>query len=322
MLSLKVTWSSSHAGQDVNVALITGGEMVCDLSMGCFLFHLKMLESVILPAYKGSTFHGGFSHALTAISPGSRKIFFPDKAGQTNPFILIPPLTRQRKIARGEALQAGIILFGSALHWFPVIFTALEYLGRELGLGSGNGKYTIEAIEELSADSRIELFAAGKWRNQWQGTTLSEIVMLNADMESTQIHLHSLTGLRLKHKGALQRTPPPFWLFFERLLGRLNSLIAFYGEGQPLPPEKKKELLLAANAVSLDNAATTARWYEWQRPPKAGRQTMNFGSLQGTLVYSGYITPFLPWLLAGQWTGIGGKTSFGLGLYNLENRKR
>ncbi len=292
--------------------------MAYDLSIGCFLFRLKMQESVTLPVYKGSTFHGGFSHALTAISLNSRKIFFPGKQGQTNPFVFIPPLTAQRKIAQGELLQVGIILFGYSLDWFSTVFNALEYLGSTLGLGLSCGKYIVDSVEELGPKGVIPLFAKGEWLNRWRGTTISEMAIPNTEIEINQVYIRTLTGIRIKNKGALQRIPPPFWLFFERLIGRLNSLITLYGEGEPLPPDKKRELLLAANAVSLNSVATDARWQEWQRPPKTGRQTMNFGSLQGTLVYSGCITPFLPWLAAGQWTGIGGKTSFGLGLYQLE----
>jgi CRISPR/Cas system endoribonuclease Cas6 (RAMP superfamily) len=45
---------------------------------------------------------------------------------------------------------------------------------------------------------------------------------------------------------------------------------------------------------------------------------MSFGGLLGEIGYAGELAPFIPWLTLGQWTGIGGKTSFGLGLYNLD----
>jgi CRISPR/Cas system endoribonuclease Cas6 (RAMP superfamily) len=45
---------------------------------------------------------------------------------------------------------------------------------------------------------------------------------------------------------------------------------------------------------------------------------MSFGGLLGETVYTGELSPFVPWLALGQWVGVGGKTSFGLGLYQLE----
>ena len=44
---------------------------------------------------------------------------------------------------------------------------------------------------------------------------------------------------------------------------------------------------------------------------------MPFGGLLGETVYRGELAPFIPWLTLGQWIGVGGKTSFGLGLYEL-----
>ncbi len=295
--------------------------MASELYTACFRFHLKMNTPVFLPEYKGSTFHGGFSHALEQVSPQYRKVFFSEHPGKTNPFLLIPPLTTKRHLQPGDSLQVGIIVYG-VTHLFPIIFAALEKLGEKLGIGAGQGKYDLILVEELTTQGERVLFADGTWHRKWQGTALSELFALENGLDVGQVCIRTLTGIRLKNRGALQRTPPPFWLFLDRLLGRLNSLLFFYGEGEIVPVTVKKELLLAANAITLNKTETTACWREWQRPPKNGRQNMSFGSIQGDIVYNGYLTPFLPWLQIGQWIGVGGKTSFGLGLYTLVQGER
>ena len=40
---------------------------------------------------------------------------------------------------------------------------------------------------------------------------------------------------------------------------------------------------------------------------------IKFGGLLGKITYRGDLTPFLPWFALGEWTHIGGKTSFGSG---------
>jgi len=44
---------------------------------------------------------------------------------------------------------------------------------------------------------------------------------------------------------------------------------------------------------------------------------MKFGGLLGTITYAGDLEPFIPYLALGEWIHIGGKTSFGLGKYNI-----
>lgn len=66
-----------------------------------FRFRLSVLSPIDFPSgYKGSTFHGGFGHALKNLSPHFYDLFFnptlPVLGKSLNqlpkPFVLIPPL--------------------------------------------------------------------------------------------------------------------------------------------------------------------------------------------------------------------------------------
>ena len=99
----------------------------------------------------------------------------------------------------------------------------------------------------------------------------------------------------------------------------MNSLAALYGNGALIPASEQTYLMNAARSIRLDADRTTARWQEWYRPAGAHKQKISFGGLLGDLCYKGAMEPFIPWLALGQWTGIGGKTGFGLGLYELRS---
>ena len=131
----------------------------------------------------------------------------------------------------------------------------------------------------------------------------------------SRLRLHHSTRLRLKADNQLLRTAPPFGLLLNRLLGRINALATLYNNGIAITPEEKQHLLNLAETVQIEHS--TLHWQDWQRHSQRTQSTMPFGGLLGETVYRGELAPFMPWLTLGQWVGVGGKTSFGLGLYAL-----
>lgn len=86
-------------------------------SAGRFCFTVSASTPIVLPVYKGATFHGGFGHALNNL-PSSLVQLFQNPVGQKDllkPYIFIPPLDEDCEYAIGEMLQFELILFGSAI---------------------------------------------------------------------------------------------------------------------------------------------------------------------------------------------------------------
>ena len=81
------------------------------------------------PAYKGSTFHGGFGHALKHVSPAFYRYFYPPPgAGDPpKPFVVMPPLDEKSSYAPSERFQFELGLFGTATQHFPICFGALGW---------------------------------------------------------------------------------------------------------------------------------------------------------------------------------------------------
>lgn len=290
--------------------------------LACFEFQLCLTEATELPAYKGASFHGALGQALARIGTNFRDYFYnpsppvhwsDTQQAPPRPYILIPPLDDKTHYAAGDTLNLGIVLYGSAIDYFMIIFAALEHLGEFMGLGKQRGCFRIASIQQLTTHGAKPLYQNRQWLAQAQAMQAEQFF---TDTPSpSRIRLKHSTRLRLKADNELLHTAPPFSLLLNRLLGRINALATLYCGGSIISPEQKQHLLNLAETVQIEHS--TLQWRDWQRHSQRTHSTMPFGGLLGETVYRGELAPFVPWLALGQWVGVGGKTSFGLGLYEL-----
>ncbi len=281
------------------------------LPVAKYLFRLKTKTRIQLASYKGSALHGGFGHALKKISPYYyTNIFEPGQDGaRPKPFVLLPPLDSDETYLPGREFTCELTLLGSAIHDFSICHAALDYLGREMGFGNNRGKFSIEAMETALPVNPMQQ------DNPNQSITGHDIAAARA-LPTNRITLHFPTRLRLKADGHLIRQAPPFQLFFARLLGRLNTLATFYGDGKIAQSELRQELLNLAEHINL--VRDDVHWKDLPRYSGRQKQWMKFGGLLGSVTYEGDLEPFLSCLAVGEWIHVGGKTSFGLGKYVMD----
>ena len=291
--------------------------------MAQFEFEIHLNEAVSLPADKGSCLHGAFGEALARLGLSFRDYFFNPqppphwrsaRQAPPRPYILIPPLTDKTDYAAGESLNFGIVLFGAAIAHFMLVFAAFSHLGEFMGLGPQRGRFRIEQVQQLSAAGAVSLYQQPHWLGEVQ-TLNSQLILSLSPPAVSRINVQHFTRLRLKAENQLLTTPPAFHLLLQRLISRINALAALYGNGVLLEPDEKHALLAEAETVRIESS--TLQWRDWQRYSQRSNSAMPFGGLLGETVYAGELAPFVPWLSLGQWTGVGGKTSFGLGLYEL-----
>ena len=285
---------------------------LANLALAKYRISCRAQEKILLPSYKGSALHGGFGFALKAVSAFYYKKFCQPPSGP-NPYILLPPLDKAEHYPPGHVFSFELTLAGSAAAYFPVCRDALEHLGKQLGFGKNRGKFEIisldSAVPPIADDSLVQnplirgdVIAASRPRT-----------------DSRELTLHFITPLRLKEKDRLLLSPPPFSIFFARLLGRLNSLAIFYGEGAVITPEEKQNLLEKAKTVKIIEDKT--RRQDLARFSTRQKQWMKFDGLMGSLVYGGDFSLFVPFLAVGEWLHVGGKTSFGFGKYVMDAGK-
>jgi hypothetical protein len=262
------------------------------------VFRLEALNTIALPVYKGSTFHGGLGHALKDGLPNPSAFQYFYQPRQHNdwpkPFVLLPPLDDLQTYETGHRFSFEVTLFGEAVKYHPLIKSVVEYWGNNMGLGYNKGKFKIVNTELITPVSKTEK---------------------HNEITST-LKLSFPTRLRLKENNKLKRSPPSFETLMQRLSGRLKTLNKAYGENKDLlMPD---DLLQQAKAIKIEN--TNMHWDDWDRFSGRQKTWMKFGGLIGEISYQGNLSPFLPYLELGEWVYIGGKTSFGLGKYALSDQ--
>ncbi len=112
----------------------------------------------------------------------------------------------------------------------------------------------------------------------------------------------------LKQRGLVVEQPM-FHALWSRACDRITMLRAIYGDG-PLAVDFR-DLRNLAQQVSL----ARHRWLPVQKQRRSSRtgQVHPLGGFLGFAEYEGQLGPFLPYLQAAQWTGIGRQTVWGKG---------
>lgn len=123
-----------------------------------------------------------------------------------------------------------------------------------------------------------------------------------------------VTPTELKAEGAAV-TKPEFGILFARLRDRISALRALYGPG-PLEVDFRGMGQRAA-AVRLTHCDLATHRAE-RRSSRTG-QVHPLGGFTGAADYEGELGEFLPYLRAGQFTGVGRQTVWGKGEIRLVN---
>ena len=268
------------------------------LPISKYRFTLEAVDSITLPTYKGSSFHGGFGHALKQISPTWFKYFYQPKSPRNldlpRPYVILPPLDKLEHYPKGHQFHLEITLIGEATQHYAIVQAAVEYLGLRMGLGYEQGKYKILEITKSQPQPQEKV------------TAISHIT------------LKFPTRLRLKSHNRLQRQAPSFFLLMQRLQGRIRTLQRVYSKNTA---ELTENANLLNSAKNIKIHKHNLHWDDWDRFSGSQKKWMKFGGLMGEITYSGNLQPFMKMLYLGEWLHVGGKSSFGLGKYELTKQR-
>jgi hypothetical protein len=177
------------------------------------------------------------------------------------------------------------------------------------GLGPQRGRAGLVSVTELATE-RL-LFDGKAFLNR-------EPVPLVIDLDETvpingRIRLEFLTPTELKAHGALV-TIPEFEFVMARLRDRISNLsLCYQGGGLKIDFE---ELNRAARSVRL--VSQSLRQVEASRRSSRTGQVHSIGGFVGTVEYDGEWGGCLPFLRAGEWTGVGRQTVWGKGMLRID----
>ncbi len=271
---------------------------------------IQLEQDTVFPAFKGSMLHGWFGHALKQADEQAFFICYGEhSAQQPKPYLICPSDDHKTHWHQGELFSFEISLFGDATKLIDPIVIALK-LGEKMGLGSMRTPFKVISISTITANG-LKTGAHVLTLEHYLVNKLDEMPELNR----IELALAISTPMRLKYNGqVVKKQAPPLEFWINAILRRLTQLSRFWvTDNQDLLND------LYAQRPRISHCETTSHCYfeDWQRFSKKEQSNLPFGGLKGQVSYYGEISQALPLLILGEQLHLGGKTTFGLGKYQL-----
>lgn len=306
-----------------------------------FILSIRAKEPLILPAYKGSTFRGGFGNAFKKVVCALKKkecldcllkdkciycyIFETPPPSNTNimrkyktaphPFIIEPPLERKTIYKPDEKISFVLTLIGRAIDYYPYFIYTFDELGR-IGIGKGRGKFE---LHEVTTSEECVYTSENKKLTAVKPVELS-FALPDDDSSRTSdnetLKLTFLTPTRISFNSHLA-VDLEFHILIRTLIRRIALLYYFHCGGETTQWDFKGIIEMAKQIRVTDSAL---RWYDWERYSARQDTRMKMGGFLGEITFEGNIEPFMPLIKAGEILHVGKGTSFGLGKYEIQKK--
>mgnify|MGYP005841097163 CR=1 FL=1 len=259
---------------------------------------------------------------VSTLAPDNR--VGPDAA---RPYTVQPPLDgAQLSYAPGELLTFGLTLYADAMRLFPYLVMALygleeEGLGRRVEVNHWRrGALRITAIhaDNPLTGERAAVVRPGEALVQVPDVAITHAQVLaraEALRAVPELTIELLTPTRLTHRKALIKPGEvTLAVLLARLFDRLESLAQSFSDTPLSIPYR--DLLEQAGRAQVVRDAT--HWVELSSYSTRQRRATPIGGLMGqvTIACDDW-SPFLPWLLWGQFTHVGKDAVKGNGWYMI-----
>jgi hypothetical protein len=266
-------------------------------------FHFEALGFLIFPpGGSANLIRGALGECLRWMGPEAARIFRPMAARPSGlklpprPFVLRTLPLEGRALRPGEPFAFDLHVFERripVLHYFRQAF---EMIAAE-GLGPERSAIRFTGFDTLDLEGNPT------------ATEFLCVAPLDPEGEAVRsVTMRFLTPTELKAQGQVLEEPE-FRHLFARVRDRIAMLSALYGRS-PLAFDFR-ELGERAAGVALERSNLT--WEYAARKSKSTGQIHPLGGFTGTAEYRGQLAPFLPWLRAAQWSGVGRQTVWGKG---------
>lgn len=265
---------------------------------------LQIQQDGELPAFKGSVLHGWLGQQLLKQDAELYHVLYAEhEQQQPKPYALACHDFRTH-YAKNSTLNFELTLFGSATALAERLVQAL--CQQTLGLGPARLAIKVHTIaSETPSGIRLGIHP------------LPLLAWLTNESEQVwqTFCIQLLSPLRLKQRGfILKQEAPSLVLMVNQVQRRLAGLVKFWVDDSQVWQQLLKEHVLIGEHQPL---APSFYFEDWQRYSVTCQRQLPFGGLQGEFGYQGDIHNALTWLQIGQVLQIGGKTTFGLGCYQI-----
>jgi hypothetical protein len=251
--------------------------------------------------------HGWFGHALKGSDEHAFFVFYGEHEGQQpKPYLLRPNQDNKTHWHAREYYDFEIVLFGDACKLADKVINACQF-GEHLGFGAKRCPIKLVSISSV--------IPAGMKPGIHSSTLLSWLQLPDLAQVQTEIALHFKTPMRLKHQGSILKNNAPN---LEDCIRHIHRRWLLLSRFWVMDESSLFDALEAERPRLGDYEMNSHVYYEdWQRFSHKQQAALPFGGLMGQVSYFGDIATAIPWLKLGQHLHIGGKTTFGLGAYQL-----
>jgi len=304
-----------------------------------YKFTLLPEKEMLLPQYLGSTLRGAFGISFKRIvccshdkicetcllkekciysyvfetAPPADSEKLKNIKSIPRPYIISPPPFDNKAVySPDNSLVFHLTLIGKAIEYLPYFIVTFQELGRE-GL-KRKYKFTVERvdIENISTGEEEQIyFPTGRVLSKRSVYSLEDAEKEVNEKTYDKLKIKFLSPARIKAKNYLKE--PLFRPFFGSLLRRISSLSYFHCN-MDLDIDYKG---LAEKAETIKISENRCEWRDWDRYSSKQQTRMTLGGFMGEVVYSGNLSPFMPYLISGQWINAGKNPTFGLGQYEI-----
>lgn len=269
---------------------------------------VQLKQDAYLPSFKGSMWHGWFGHALKLADEQAFHVLMGEHDNrQPKPYVICPSDDHKTQWRTGELLEFELTLFGEATSLVDNVFLALK-LGESKGLGEERVPFSVLSVSSILPTG----VHAGVTSYTLADVLANTMPMPLADVE---LALTLRTPVRLKlHDKIIRQEAPDLEYWLNHVLRRVKQLTQFWVcDDQHLFDH------LYEQRPRLSSYQKNSHCYfeDWHRYSAKGKQHLPFGGLKGQVSFYGDIGAALPLLRVGEHLHIGGKTTFGLGKYQL-----
>jgi hypothetical protein len=229
-------------------------------------------------------------------------------ANWPRPFVFRAAHLDGRTLSPGEPFHFDVHGFDvrdPAVRYFALAFAELA---RE-GLGPGRGRAELASVDQLDLRgvALAQVFDGAHFHER-------ELAPPNSvDLSETpervgRVRVRFVTPTELKAGDQLAEQPE-FGVLFGRLRDRIGALRALYGAGA-LHLDFRA---MGERAFKVQLVRSDLQTREVERLSSRTGQRHSIGGFMGEAEYEGELAEFVPYLRAGQWTGVGRQTVWGKG---------
>lgn len=307
-------------------------------------FTIQALSTIEFAAFSGAALRGGFGDVLRKltchsglsecsacssfrdcpftrifnIAPPEEDPYFKSETQVPRPFII--EAVKEKTLPCGQQTKFRVALIGSANEDLPYFVLSFQQLGK-LGIGKGRGKFklvSVSSIDPLGRKLPVNVFDVTQrvlYPGKAHAVNLNGFINEpNTDDGIKSVRLVFDSPTHLNRKGQQVQEPPEFEHIIRGILRRYSDLASLYGGGRPAL--NYKELVEGSKQIELAKSSIQYKRCLSYSHRKSALTPLE--GIMGSLDFTGDITPFMPYLVLGQWLHIGKQATFGMGQYHLE----